>query len=202
MDQEKIGKFIACQRKENGYTQAALAERLGITDRAVSKWERGKSMPDPSIMLDLCGLLKISVNELLTGERLTMEDYQEQAEKNLMELTKQEEANNARLLMLEQVIIFMATASLLAMIFAASFAVVDLIWQIMMIIAGLIIFAVGIVAAIKIEHDAGYYECPNCGKRYLPTMKAVVFAPHIGLSRRMKCPCCEKRGYHKKVLTK
>ncbi len=148
MDQEKIGKFIACQRKENGYTQAALAERLGITDRAVSKWERGKSMPDPSIMLDLCGLLKISVNELLTGERLTMEDYREQAERNLMELTKQEEANNARLLMLEKVIIFMATASLLVMIFAASFAVVDLIWQIMMIIAGLISFAVRIAAAI------------------------------------------------------
>lgn len=67
MNQEKIGKFIAKCRKENGYTQASLAEKLGITDRAVSKWENGKNMPDASIMLELCGLLRINVNELLTG---------------------------------------------------------------------------------------------------------------------------------------
>lgn len=66
MNQEKIGKFIASCRKECGFTQASLAEKLGITDRAVSKWETGKSIPDASIMLELCNLLEISVNELLT----------------------------------------------------------------------------------------------------------------------------------------
>ena len=81
MDQEKIGAFIAQCRKEAGYTQAALGEKLGITDRAVSKWETGKSMPDPSLMLELCGLLHINVNELLTGARMDMEQYQEQAER-------------------------------------------------------------------------------------------------------------------------
>ena len=75
MDQDKIGKFIAECRKEKSFTQAALAEQLGITDRAVSKWERGKNMPDLSIMPDLCELLGISVNELLTGEHIEMEDY-------------------------------------------------------------------------------------------------------------------------------
>ena len=55
---------------------------------------------------------------------------------------------------------------------------------------------------LRVEHDAGYYECPHCQYRYVPTMKAVVLAPHIGRDRRMKCPRCGKKGYHKKVLTK
>ena len=73
MDQIKIGKFIASCRKEQGMTQAVLAEKLGISDRAISKWETGKSMPDSGIMLDLCELLKINVNELLSGERIMAE---------------------------------------------------------------------------------------------------------------------------------
>ena len=91
MNQEKIGKFIAACRKENGYTQASLAEKLGITDRAVSKWETGKSLPDASIMLELCELLKINVNELLTGERIIMDNYKDVAEKNLVEMKAKEE---------------------------------------------------------------------------------------------------------------
>ena len=86
MDQVKIGKFIAERRKAEGFTQAALAEKLNITDRAVSKWETGKSMPDTSLMLELCGLLGISVNELLSGERLDMDNYKKMAEENLMRL--------------------------------------------------------------------------------------------------------------------
>lgn len=202
MDQEKIGKFIASCRKEAGYTQSALGEKLGITDRAVSKWETGKSMPDVSIMLELCSLLDINVNELLTGERIAMENYQKKAEENLMELQKQEELNNKKLLALETVIGFTSSIAFLVMIFAASFAVENFWWRIVLILAGMVIFVVGIVFAIKLEHDAGYYECPHCGARYVPTMTAVVFAPHIWRSRKMKCTHCGKKGYHKKVLTK
>ena len=82
MDQIKIGKFIAECRKKNKLTQMQLAEKLNITDRAISKWENGKGMPDSSIMLDLCNELKISVNELLSGEVIKMEDYKKQAEEN------------------------------------------------------------------------------------------------------------------------
>lgn len=91
MNQGKIGKFIATCRKDNGYTQAGLAEKLGITDRAVSKWETGKSMPDASIMLELCELLNINVNELLTGEHIIMGEYKEIAEKNLIEMKRKEQ---------------------------------------------------------------------------------------------------------------
>ena len=99
MDQEKIGRFIQTCRKEVGLTQAVLAERLGITDRAVSKWETGKSLPDSSLMLPLCQELHITVNELLTGERLdTMVTYQKMAEENLLQLhALEEEANKKRL---------------------------------------------------------------------------------------------------------
>ena len=99
MDQEKIGKFIAKCRKENGYTQASLAEKLGITDRAVSKWENGKNMPDASIMLELCELLKINVNELLTGEHIIMDNYKEAAEKNFVEMKTQEEKTNKKMIL-------------------------------------------------------------------------------------------------------
>ena len=67
MDQVKIGKFISDCRKKQNLTQAGLAEQLGITDRAISKWETGRALPDSSIMLDLCKILKISVNDLLNG---------------------------------------------------------------------------------------------------------------------------------------
>ena len=77
MDMEKTGKFISRCRKDAGLTQAVLAEKLGITDRAVSKWETGRSLPDASLMLELCGILGISVNELLTGEKIEMENYKE-----------------------------------------------------------------------------------------------------------------------------
>ena len=91
MEQEMIGKFISACRKENGLTQMQLAEKLNITNRAVSKWETGKSMPDVSLMLDLCNILGITVNELLSGERIIMEDYQKRAEENLMELQAKKE---------------------------------------------------------------------------------------------------------------
>ena len=80
MDKIKVGKFIAECRKKNNLTQMQLAEKLNITDRAISKWENGKAMPDSSIMLDLCKELKISVNELLSGERIEMKNYEENVE--------------------------------------------------------------------------------------------------------------------------
>lgn len=202
MDQEKIGKFIASCRKDAGLTQAALAEKLGITDRAVSKWENGKSMPDVSIMKELCTILGINVNELLSGERLEMEHYKDMAEENLLQLQKAEELSNQKLLSLEVVIGYMSVISFMVLIFAASFAVSSHIWQIVMILVAIAIFTVGVIYCLRLEQKAGYYECPNCGKRYVPTMKAVILAPHMGRSRRMRCPYCGKRGYHKKVLTK
>lgn len=93
MNQVEIGKFIAKCRKEKKITQAQLAEKLNITDRAVSKWETGKSMPDSSIMLDLCEILGITVNELLSGEEINVENYEKKADENLIALKIKDENN-------------------------------------------------------------------------------------------------------------
>ena len=84
MDQEKIGKFILTLRKEKNMTQMELADKLGITDRAISKWENGRGMPDLSLIKPLCEALNISVNELLSGERLDKKEYQDKVEENIL----------------------------------------------------------------------------------------------------------------------
>lgn len=86
MDQKKIGSFIAAQRKDNNLTQSQLAEKLGITDKAVSKWETGKSMPDPSLFCPLCDLLHITLNELLSGEFISDENLKEKSNQILLEV--------------------------------------------------------------------------------------------------------------------
>ncbi len=91
MNQQAIGKFIADCRKEKQLTQLQLAEKLNITNRAISKWETGKSCPDASLMLELCDILGITVNELLSGERISMENYQKKAEENLVDLQAKKE---------------------------------------------------------------------------------------------------------------
>lgn len=97
MDQIKIGKFIASCRKDQGMTQAVLAEKLGISDRAVSKWETGKSLPDAGIMLELCELLNINVNELLSGEKIMTEAYNKKAEENLLAMRQEVVEKNRQL---------------------------------------------------------------------------------------------------------
>ena len=84
MNQERIGKFIAELRKEKNMTQIELADRLGITVGAISKWENGRGMPDLSLLTPLCEILDISINELLSGERLNKKDYQEKLEENFI----------------------------------------------------------------------------------------------------------------------
>lgn len=108
MNQIEIGKFIASCRKEKGLTQMQLAEQLNITNRAVSKWETGKSMPDVSIMMELCEILGITVNELLSGERIAMEDYQAKAEENMLILQEKKARAERDLLRVEKIWLIVA----------------------------------------------------------------------------------------------
>ena len=202
MDQIKIGKFIAKCRKENNLTQMQLAEKLNITDRAISKWENGKSMPDSSIMLDLCSELKINVNELLSGERIDMKNYDQKAEKMLLEMAKKEEVQNKKLMMYENVIGFSSTISFLILVFTSIFAVENNVVKIVLLVLGFLHFIVGISFALKIETEAGYYECQNCHHKYVPTYKAVYFAQHKGKTRYLRCPECNEKSWHKKVMKK
>lgn len=204
MDQVRIGRFIAEKRKEQGLTQMQLAEQLGITDRAVSKWETGRSLPDASVMLELCRLLKITVNDLLNGEVISMERYNETTEKNLLEMVKQKEAADRRLLKMEILIMVVSLALLAALmafgIYFCEHGSVGL--GLPLIIVGIVQFLACGMLATRIEQTAGYYECAKCGHRYVPTYWAVNFAMHVNRTRYMKCPACGKRSWQKKVLSK
>ena len=202
MNNVKIGKFIAECRKEKCFTQAQLAEMLNITDRAVSKWETGRSMPDVSIMLALCSILDINVNELLYGERLNMEEYNDKAERLLLEMAEKEEKSNKRMLMYENVIGIMSTISFFALIMAAALINMELYFRIILFVTALVIFITGVAIALLIETEAGYYECGHCKHRYVPEFKSVFFAMHWGKTRYLKCPKCHKRTWNKKVITK
>ncbi len=202
MDQLKIGKFIAERRKAAGLTQMQLAEKLCITDRAVSKWETGRAMPDSAIMLKLCAILKITVNDLLSGEMVTVENYNKEAENKLIEMVKQKQENDRRLLMLEWVIAGLSCIVLFVPIFIGALVPMEDAYRIAVIFSGFIPGFIGLCFAMKIEQMAGYYECGKCGHKYVPTYKSVNLAPHVGRTRYMRCPDCKQKSWQKKVISK
>ena len=201
MDMIKIGRFIANKRKENDLTQMQLAEKLNITDRAISKWECGRAMPDSSIMLDLCEILKISVNELLCGEELEMNDYNKQAELNLIEMKRQKEEADKRLLSMEIVVVVIGVLFLLSLLSISIFINIDTWLRVLLIVLGFVVFLVACFFGIRIEQKAGYYECECCHHRYIPTYKQVLLSQHLNRTRYMKCPKCGKKSWQKKVLS-
>ena len=202
MDQVKIGKFISTRRKEVGLTQSQLAEKLNITDRAVSKWETGRTLPDSSIMLDLCNILKITVNDLLTGEIVTMENYDKEKENTLIEIVKEKQQADKMLLKLETVVGVSCIIVMLALCMIASFVQMEDWLRIVLIIIGLLPLLIALPFMIRIEQTAGYYECQNCKHKYIPQYKSVFMAMHMGRTRYMKCPKCGKCTWQKKVISK
>ncbi|MBR4261467.1 MAG: helix-turn-helix transcriptional regulator [Clostridia bacterium] len=202
MDQIKIGKFIAERRKSNNLTQMQLAERLNITDRAISKWENGKAMPDSSIMLDLCNELKISVNELLSGEVIEMNNYDEKLEQNLIDMVKQKEEADKKMLRLEIVIGYLASITFFILIFVASFVEMEKWVRVLLIVLGAASFVFGMFNCLRIEQTAGYYECAKCHHKYVPTYSKVLWSMHINRTRYMKCPKCNEKSWQKKVISK
>ena len=202
MDQVKIGKFIAERRKNVNLTQAQLAEKLNITDRAVSKWETGKSMPDSSIMLELCDVLEITVNDLLCGEVVRVDNYSKELENKLMETIREKEQADKRMLRLEVFIGVTATLTLFIFIALAAFLPLQNALRVLLVVLGFVIFLVGCFYALRIEQTAGYYVCRHCGHRYVPTYKAVALARHMGRKRYMRCPNCGQKAWQKKSISK
>lgn len=109
MDQIKIGKFIAALRKEKGYTQEQLAEKLSVSNKSISRWENGNTMPDLSLIPKLCEILNISINEFLSGERIDNSEYQKKLEENIiinMDLLKKKIRQISKRLMLIIISVF------------------------------------------------------------------------------------------------
>ena len=202
MDQRKIGSFIAECRKKQNLTQMQLAEHLGITDRAVSKWENGRAMPDSSIMLDLCKILEISVNDLLSGEKISMENNEQKNEQLLLDMAKELEQKNKTIWTSMWAIMIVSMTALIAGLLIAALLIPEGVWQLVTILGICVVFLIPCFYALKLEVSVGAYKCKNCGCEIVPTYMQALNAMHMGTTRYLMCPKCNKRTWCKKVLKK
>lgn len=193
MEQRKIGKFIATERKTQGFTQRQLADLLGISDKTVSKWETGKGLPEVSLMIPLCETLHITVNDLLSGERVSESDYQKKAEDNMMDLIKENEENKKQMILS----VICGTITIIAvcsLVIIASYMDLPMAVRILLIAGACLTAVAGIGAAAMLEIRAGYFECPYCKTLFVPTMGEYVKGYHTITKRRLTCPECGKTG--------
>ena len=202
MDQIKIGKFIQQRRKIKEITQSKLAEKLNISDRAISKWENGNCMPDASIIPKLCKILNITINDLFSGEIVDMKDNEKLLEKNLLDAVRQKEESDKRLLAMEIICGVLCLIPLLFSIILVKVIIMEEWKASLIVLASLLPLLVVTPFMLKIEQIAGYYECEKCSYRYIPNYTSVFMAAHVGRTRRMKCPKCGDKSWQKKVISK
>ena len=202
MDQLKIGKFIAECRKQKNLTQMQLAEKLGITDKAISKWERSIAMPDTSIMLELCDILGISVNELLSGEKISMENNNQKNEQLLLDMAKELEKKNKTIWNAMWIIMTVSILGLIGGLAIIAFFMPEGPWMLVAILSLCVVFLIPCFYALKLEVSVGAYKCKNCGYEIVPTYKQALNAMYRGTTRYLKCPKCNKRTWCKKVIKK
>lgn len=201
MDQIKIGKFIADERKRKGYTQKQLSEKLGISDKTISKWERGNGFPEVSLLLPLCNELEITVNELLSGERVSEEDYRKKAEENMVNLVKEAQESKKKIILSTMVAMLVVVAAVPLFVLSGSL-VTDTWLRVVLIAIGVIVVVTGIIIACILDRDAGAFECPDCHFRFVPDMKSYIMEPHTITKRKLTCPHCGAHKYCRKVLTR
>lgn len=201
MDQIKIGRFIADERKRKEYTQKQLSERLGISDKTISKWERGNGFPEVSLLLPLCAALEITVNELLSGERVSEEEYRRKAEENMVNLVKEAQESKKKIILSAMVAGLTLIAAIPLFLLAGALALET--WlRILLIVTGAVVVFGGIAIACILDIEAGAYACPECHHRFVPDMKSYLMGPHTITKRKLVCPYCGARRYCKKVLIK
>ena len=201
MDQIKIGRFIAKERKRKGYTQKQLADILGISDKTISKWECGNGFPEVSFLLPLCEELEISVNELLVGERVSEDEYRKKAEENMVNLVKEAQESKKKIILSATVAVLMIVAAVPLFIISGAFMMETWLRFVLMGI-GIFIIAAGIAVACVLDRDAGAFECPECHERFIPEMREYIMGPHTITRRKLHCPKCGSTKYCKHVLTK
>lgn len=193
MDQIKIGKFIAETRKSQKLTQRQLADTLSISDKTVSKWECGKGLPEVSLMLPLCNTLNITVNDLLSGEKVSEVNYQKKAEENMINLAKENEENKKQMV-LSVVCGFITIIAVCSLVVIASYIEMPTIARVGIIVIAIITAIVGIGSATVLEVKAGYYECPYCKALFIPNITEYVKGYHTLTKRRLTCHKCGKLG--------
>ena len=194
MDQVKIGKFISDERKAKGYTQKQLSELLGISDKTISKWECGNGFPEASLLLPLCNELEITVNELLTGERISQQNYKKKAEENMVNMIREKEENKQKIL-LTTMIGVISTITFVTLLLVVCFYtdVIILPIKIVLMMIAISVFGVGLYVAMWGDRKIGYFKCRNCNELFTPTFMQYTMGMHIVSTRYLKCPHCKTR---------
>ena len=199
MDYKKIGLFLAQERKAKKLTQAQVAEKLYVSEKTISKWENGRGLPDTSLLINLCALYDLSINELLSGERLNEQNYKTKAEDTMETLLSQRKSNKQKMFI--SILICVCTLSILFVCVAlASFLNIPIWLRICLIIYGFIVAVCGVGICIFFDINVGSFECKHCGKKFVPTTKAYIFSYHNFTARKLKCPFCGKTSMCKKRL--
>lgn len=203
MDQVKIGKFISNERKAKGYTQKQLSELLAISDKTISKWECGNGFPEASLLLPLCNELEITVNELLTGERISQQNYKKKAEENMVNMIREKEENKQKLL-LTTMIGVISTITFVTLLLVVCFYtdVITLPIKMVLMVIAISVFGVGLYVAMWGDRKIGYFKCRNCNELFTPTFMQYNMGMHLLSTRYLKCPHCKTRTWCKKVMTK
>ena len=201
MDQYKIGQFIAERRKDCGLTQRQLADALAISDKTVSKWETGRGLPDVSLMLPLCEALGVTVNDLLTGQRVEPADYQQKAEENMMDLMRENQENKKRFV-LAAACVSVTVVAVCALVTIASLVDLPAPARIAVLVLAVATGVVGIGAAAALDAQAGCYECPSCRRLFVPTLSEYVKGYHTLTRRRLTCPHCGKTSMCRRRITR
>lgn len=203
MDQVKIGKFLSDERKAKGYTQKQLSELLGISDKTISKWECGNGFPEASLLLPLCNELEITVNELLTGERISQQNYKKKAEENMVNMIREKEENKQKIL-LTTMIGVISTITFVTLLLVVCFYtdVIILPIKIVLMVIAISVFGVGLYVAMWGDRKVGYFKCRNCNELFTPTFMQYNMGMHLLSTRYLKCPHCKTRTWCKKVMTK
>ena len=203
MDQVKVGKFISDERKAKGYTQKQLSELLGISDKTISKWECGNGFPEASLLLPLCNELEITVNELLTGERISQQNYKKKAEENMVNMIREKEENKQKIL-LTTMIGVISTITFVTLLLVVCFYtdVIILPIKIVLMVIAISVFGVGLYVAMWGDRKIGYFKCRNCNELFTPTFMQYNMGMHLLSTRYLKCPHCKTRTWCKKVMTK
>lgn len=202
MDYNKIGEFIASLRKAKKLTQAKLAEKLFVSEKTISKWEKGKGIPDTNLLPKLCEIFEVSIDELLSGQKLTIESKSQKNEQILLDMAKELEQKNKIIWKSMWVIMIVSIIALLAGTLISAFLIPEGIWQVVAMLGICVVFLIPCFYALKLEVSVGVYKCKKCGCEIIPTYSEALNAMHMGTTRYLKCPNCKKRRWCKKILKK
>lgn len=199
MDQIETGKFIAQMRKKKNLTQRELADKLMISPKTVSKWECGNGLPEVSLMLPLCDILGISVNELLSGKRLDEVHYAKSAEANILRLCKEREETKFRMIV-EVFIIVLTFLAAIPLLLLSEMTAIQVSTKVWLIVSAILILTLGIGICAALEMRKAVFQCRRCKEVFIPTKREYIFGVHTITKRRLRCPKCGKKSWCSRKL--